>query len=230
MDLFLFHSKNDATASLPTDHRGAEVNHPHWVGLARSSFPLKPAPFCKLFADLCSTIRITTFLFFSWYAFLFSFLPSTSQSRTRNIFSLIMLQDPRSLIYSEEGLGQTRVCCSSHPQSHVVSLLLLLVPTFLGLESYQNSSTHRFPKHPLRKFCFLIMLVVFFLIFALTDISSLSRIEKISCGACVHRSHVTSHLILQYLTTDSLRPPVQDLWISGVLPSPAMSHSSEEVG
>ena len=59
-------------------------------------------------------------------------------------------------------------------QSLVVSLLLSLISTLVfsrtgGVLSHRNSSTRRFPRFPPRNLCSLVMLAVFFLIYAATD-------------------------------------------------------------
>ena len=59
-------------------------------------------------------------------------------------------------------------------QCLVVSLLLSLVSTLVfsrtgGVLSHRNSLTHRFPRFPLRNLCSLVMLAVFFVVFAATD-------------------------------------------------------------
>ena len=56
----------------------------------------------------------------------------------------------------------------------VISLLLSLVFTLTfsrtgGVLSHQNSSTHRFPRFPLRNLCFYVMHAVFSLVFAAMD-------------------------------------------------------------
>ena len=61
-------------------------------------------------------------------------------------------------------------------QSLVVPLVLSLVSTLLfsrigGVLSHQNSSTHRFPRFPPRNLCSYVMLAVFSLVFAATDIA-----------------------------------------------------------
>ena len=58
--------------------------------------------------------------------------------------------------------------------SLVVSLLLSLVSTLLfsqtgGVLPYRNSSTHRFPRFPLRNLCSFVTLAVFSLVYAATD-------------------------------------------------------------
>ena len=64
-------------------------------------------------------------------------------------------------------------CYLFSQQSLVVTLLLSLVSALLfsrtrGVLSHLNSSTHRFPRFPLRDLCFYVMLVVFSLAFAAT--------------------------------------------------------------
>ena len=99
------------------------------------------------------------------------------------------------------------------PQSLAVSLLLSLVSTLLfsrtgGLLSHRNSLTHRLPRFPLRNLCSLVMLAVFFLIYAATDTAFC--LVLISLGLEELRALPAapadiSHLILHCPATDSLR-------------------------
>ena len=113
-------------------------------------------------------------------------------------------------------------------QSLVVPLLLSLVFTFFfsrtgGVLSRLNSSTRRFPRFPPRCLCSLITLGVFSLVYAATDTAFCYALTSLnpSCSACGHSSQDTSHLILYYQDTDSLRrslfgdslrPLAQALW------------------
>ena len=152
-------------------------------------FPLKPAPFCKLFAGLGNTTKSAVSLLFSYYLSLALSLPPCSLlhlsfylNLCQKLFSLfsssIRLQCvPRHLFF------RTTMRLMSWPdgecylfpqQSLVVTLLLSLVSIFLfswtgGVPSYRNFLTHRFPQFPTRNLCFYIMLTMFSLAFAATD-------------------------------------------------------------
>ena len=110
-------------------------------------FPLKPAPFCTLFAGLGSTNKPATYLLLSDSRFvLFSIFPHISNSVAD--FSGTVFSPPVPSGYN--GSPDTRFFwgatglmswpdgeCYLRPlQCLVVSLLLSLVSTFLGLEAY----------------------------------------------------------------------------------------------
>ena len=150
-------------------------------------FPLKPAPFCTLFAGLSSTNKsiISLLLLSKHRSVLFSIFSFTAISLADlagTVFSLLQYYEatvgPRILI-SPRGMTWLMSWPDgerySHPlQSLVVSLLLSLVSTLIfsrtgGVLSHLNSSTHRFPRFPLRNLCSLVTLAVFSLVFAATD-------------------------------------------------------------
>ena len=156
-------------------------------------FPLKPAPFCTLFASLGSTIKSAIFLFFSSYLILvlssppclllhFSFYLKLCGRSGRNC--------PLSRPVLSDYNGSPSTCFSRRttrlmrwpngvryfypPQSLVVSLLLPLVSTLFfsrtgGVLSHLNSSTHRFLRFPSKNLCSLVMLAVFSLVYAAMD-------------------------------------------------------------
>ena len=105
--------------------------------------------------------------------------------------------DPRTFVSSR---GTTRLMswpdgerCLRLPQSLVVSFLLSLVSTLVfsrtgGVLSHRNSSTHRFPRFPLRNLCFLVMLAVSSLAFTATDTAFFSVL--ISLGLAESRELV----------------------------------------
>ena len=152
-------------------------------------FPLKPAPFCKLFAGLGSTNKSAISLLFSYYLTLALSLPFCSLfhfsfylNLCQKLFSLF------SVLSGYNGSPDTRFfwtttrlmswpngeCYLFPPQSLVVTLLLSLVSTLFfsrtgGILSHLNSLTHRFPRFPSRNLCFYVMLAVFPLAFAATD-------------------------------------------------------------
>ena len=116
-------------------------------------FPLKPPPFCTLYADLGSTNKPATFLLFSSYLtlspryfVLFSVLSFTSKLTSRFVRNCL-LSPPVLSGYNgspDTGFsrGTTRPMSWPDGESYscllqfcVVSLLLSLVSTFLGLEA-----------------------------------------------------------------------------------------------
>ena len=104
--------------------------------------------------------------------------------------------------------------CYSYPSAIPCSLSHLSYPLFFsrigGVLSHQNSSTHRFPRFPLRNLSFLVTMAVFSRLRCnghnLLLSSYLSRIGKIEnppFSACGHPSQDTSHLILHCPATTS---------------------------
>ena len=120
-------------------------------------------------------------------------------------------------------------------QFYVVSLLLFVVSILIfsrtgGVLSHKLSFTHRFPRFPPRNLCSLVPLAVFSLVFAEMDtaylfgfyLSTIGRIENLSCSACRHSCQdPSSHsallryglfaLLALWRLTVSLRPLVQAL-------------------
>ena len=97
----------------------------------------------------------------------------------------------------------------------VVSLLLPLVSTLFfsrigSALSHLNSSTHRFPRCPLRYLYSLVTLTACSLVFAATDIAfktylcRIGRIKNPSCNLCAHPTQDTFHLILHSPAKHSL--------------------------
>ena len=144
-------------------------------------FPLKPAPFCKLFAGLGSTNKSATSLLFD-SRFVLSSIFSFTLISGRNCF----LSPP--VLSGYNGSPDTRFSrvttrLMSGPDSGryllplqylVVSIFLSLVPALLlsrtgDILSHLNSSTHRFPRFPPRNLCFHFMLAVSSLTFAAMD-------------------------------------------------------------
>ena len=155
-------------------------------------FPLKPAPFCTLFAGLSSNSKSAISLLFSSYLTLVVTLQLCFLLRLSFYLKLCGRSGRYCLLSSVlSGYnGSTDICFSwgtmrlmSWPdrerylctlQSLVVSLLLSLVSTILfsrtgGVLSHQNSLTRRFPRFPPRNLCSLLMLAVFSLAYAATD-------------------------------------------------------------
>ena len=156
-------------------------------------FPLKPAPLCTLFAGLGSTNKSATSIFSSSYLTLVMSLPlcpllhllfylklSGRSGRNYLLFPSVLSGyngSPDIRFYRET----TRLMswpdgeCYLHPlQSLVVSFFLSLVSTVVfsrtgGVLSHGNSLTCRFLRFPPRNLCSLVMLAVFFLVYAATD-------------------------------------------------------------
>ena len=156
-------------------------------------FPLKPAPFCTLFAGLGSTNKFATSLLFSYYLTLVLSSPPCPLLHLSSYLKLCdrsgrncLLSPPAISGYNGSQdtrffLETTRLTswldgerCLHPPQSLVVSLLLSVVSTLVfsragGVQSHQSSLTHRFPQFPLSNLCSLVVLVVSSPVYAATD-------------------------------------------------------------
>ena len=156
-------------------------------------FPLKPAPFCILFAGLGSTNKSAIFLLFFYYLtlvlsslpcpllHLFSYLKLCGRSGRNCLLSPPVLSGYNVFPDTRFHRGTTRLTsrpdgerCLRPPQSLVVSLLLPLVSTLVfsqngGILSHRSILTHRFPRFLLRNLCSLVMLAVSSLLFAAKD-------------------------------------------------------------
>ena len=156
-------------------------------------FPMKLAPFCMLFAGLGSTIKLVIFLLFSSYVILaLSSLPCSlfylffyhklfGRSDRNDLLSPSVLSGYNGSPDIRFSRGTTRLMCWPDGERYlrplrflVVSFLLSLVSTLVfsqtgGVPSYLNSSTHRFPRFPLRNLCSIVTLAVFTLVYAATD-------------------------------------------------------------
>ena len=156
-------------------------------------FPLKPEPFCTLFAGLGSTNESAIFLlFFSCLTLVLSTPPCPllhlsshpklcGRSGRNCLLSPPVLLDYNGSPDTRFSRGTTRLMTWPDgerylhpPQSLVVSLLLSLVSTLVfsrtgGVLSLPNILTHRFPRFPPRNLCSLVMLAVFSLVFAAMD-------------------------------------------------------------
>ena len=151
---------------------------------------LKPKPFCKLFAGLGSTNKSATSLLLlsdsrSVLTALSSppsfFFPQTLWQMWQELSFLsscsIGLQwVPGHSFLSENDLADelARRGALLAPRQSLDSLLLPLVSTHLfsrigDVLSHLNSSTHRFPRFPVRNLCSLVTLVVYSLVCAATD-------------------------------------------------------------
>ena len=145
-------------------------------------FPLKPAPFCKLFAGLGSTNKPATSLLLSdSCSVLSSIFPFTLISGRNCFLSPPVLSGYNRFPDTRFSRATTRLMSWAdgkrylfHKQFLVISLLLSLVSTLVfsrtgGILSNQNSSTHKFPRFPPRNLCFYVMLAVSSLAFTGTD-------------------------------------------------------------
>ena len=156
-------------------------------------FPLKPAPFCTLFAGLGSTNKSAISLLFSFYLTLVLSSPPCPLLHLSSHFKLCGRSGRNCLLAPSVLSGYngppdirfsrraTRLVSWPDeerylrpPQSLVVSLLLSLVSTLVfsrygGVLFPRSILTHRLPRFPLRNLGFLIMLAVSSLVFAATD-------------------------------------------------------------
>ena len=156
-------------------------------------YPLKPVPFCKLFAGLGSTNKSAISLIFTSSLTLALFSPPCPLVRHFFYLNLSRRSERNSLLSPPVLSGYNKspdtrfswitTRLKSRPngeryscplQSLVASLFLCLVFTFIfsrtgGVLSHLNSLTHRFPRFPLRNLCFLVTLAVCSLVFAATD-------------------------------------------------------------
>ena len=180
--LFLFLLARAAPAYLPTALSVAlRPLFPFRQAQFVPVFPLKPAPFCTLFAGLGNTIKSATFLlFFSCLTLVLSsppcsllhlscYLKLCGRSGRNCPFSPPVLSGYNGSPDTRFSRGTTQLMslpdgerCLRPPQSLVVSLLLPLVSTLVfsrtgGVLSLQSILTHRFPQFPLRNLCSLFM-------------------------------------------------------------------------
>ena len=192
--LFLFLLARAAPAFLPTALSVAPRPHfPFRQAQYVQVFPLKPAPFCTLFAGLGNTIKSAIFLLFlSCLTLVLSsppcpllhlscYLKLCGRSGRNCPSSPPVLSGYNGSPETRFSRGTTQLMslpdgerCLRPPQSFVVSLLLSLVSTLVlsqtgGVLSFQSILTHRFPRFPLRDLCSLVMLAVSSLVFAAMD-------------------------------------------------------------
>ena len=151
-------------------------------------FPLKPAPFCTLFAGLGNTIKSAIFLLFSCLTLvlssppcpllhIFSYLKLCGRSGRNCLLCPPVLSGYNGSPDTRFSRGTTQLMnlpdgerCLRLPQSLVVSLLLPLVFSRTGgVLSLRSILTHRFFPFPLRNLCSLVMLAVSSLVFAAMD-------------------------------------------------------------
>ena len=192
--LFVFLLARAAPAFLPTSLSVAlRPLFPFRQAQYAQVSPLKPAPFCTLFAGLGSTNGSAISLLFSScltlvlsstpcpLLHLSSYLKLCGRSGRNCLLSPPVLLDYNGSPDTRFSRKTTRpmswldgVRYLRPPQSLVVSFLLSLVSTLVlsrtgGVLSHQSSLTHRFPPFPPRNSCSLVMFVVSSLVFAATD-------------------------------------------------------------
>ena len=193
MALFLFLLVRAAPAFLPTALSVAlRPLFPFQQTQYVPAFPLKPAPFCTLFASLGTTIKSAISLLFSYYLTLVlssppspllhlsSYLKFCGKSGRNCLLSPVLSGyngSPDTHFYRKT----TRLMTWPDGERYLrpllpllVSLLLSLVPTLVlsrsrSVLSYQNFLTHRIPRFPPRNLWSLVMLAVSSLVFAAMD-------------------------------------------------------------
>ena len=155
-------------------------------------FPLKPAPFCTLFAGFGSTNKSAISLLFYYLTrvlfsplcpllHLSSYLKLCGRSGWNCLLSLPVLSGYNGSPDTRFSRGTTRLMSwpgGEHyfrpPQSLVVFLLLSLVSTLVfsgtgGALSHLNSLTHGFSQFPPRNLCSIVMLAVSSLVYIAMD-------------------------------------------------------------
>ena len=156
-------------------------------------FPLKPAPFCTLFAGLGSTNKSAISLLFFYYTTLVllsppypllhlsSYLKLCGRSGRNCLLSPPVLSDYKRSPDTPLSWRTTRLMSWPERERYlcprlflVDSLLLSFLSTLVlsrarGVLSHRNFLTHRFPRFPPRNLCSLVMLAVSSLVFAATD-------------------------------------------------------------
>ena len=192
--LFLFLLARAAPAFLPTALSVAlRQLFPFRQAQHVPVFPLKPAPFCTLFAGLGSTNKSAIFLLFSScltlvlssppcpLLHLSSYLKPCGRSGRNCLLFLPVLLHYNGSPDIRFSRGTTRLMSWPDGERYlrlllslVVSLLLSLVSTLVfsrtgGVPSLRSILTHRFPRFPPRNLCYLVMLAVFSLVFAAMD-------------------------------------------------------------
>ena len=154
-------------------------------------FPLKPAPFCTLFAGLGNTIKSAIFLPFSSCLTLALSSPPCSLHHLSCYLKLCGRSGRNCLFFSSCSIRLQWVPGHSFLRgndtadelarrgallapSAIPCSLLPLVSTLVlsrtgGILSLRSILTHRFPQFPLRNLCSLVMLAVSSLVFAAMD-------------------------------------------------------------
>ena len=163
--LFLFLLARAAPAFLPTAFSMAlRPLFPFRQAQYVPVFPLKPAPFCTLFAGLCSTNKSAiSFLFSSCLTLVMSSPPPNPFLHLSSYFKLCgrsgrncllsppVLSDYNGSPDTRFSRGKTRLmswpdgeCYLRPPQSHVVSLLLFLVSTLVFISDWRRTVSSKY--------------------------------------------------------------------------------------
>ena len=153
-------------------------------------FPLKPAPFCTLFAGLGSTNKsVTSLLFFPYLTIVLSsplcpllhlsfYLNLSGRSGRSCLLSLPVLSGYNGSPYTHFNrraddlarrgalLMPSAIPCSLSP---LISRIHSSLSRTGGVLSHLNSLAHRFPRFPLRNLCFFVTLAIFSLVYTATD-------------------------------------------------------------
>ena len=196
--LFLFLLARAAPAFLPT---GLSVTlrppFPFRQAQYAQVFPLKPAPFCTLFAGLGSTNKSAIFLLFSSCLTLVLSSPPCPFLLSQTLWQIwqelsslssiylsgyngLTLSDYNESLDTRFSRGTTRLMgwpdggATCAPSNSLWSLSSYFsYPLFVsrtgGVLSHRSSLTHRFPRFPPTNLCSVVMLAVSSLVFAATD-------------------------------------------------------------
>ena len=216
--------------------------------------PLKPAPFCRVFAGPGSTNKSAISLLR---------LSLCSRQLSGRNFLLVLPVLPSYNGSPHSRLTQETTRLMSWPdgerylcfvQSLVVTFVSSLISILVfsrtgGVLSRLNFLTHRLPRFPLKNLCSLVTLAVPSLVFAATGtafyLTRIGRIENPSYNASKHPSLGISHLILHCSASDSLHRllfgdslSLYDLWsrpwrvsrLLGLHGLPPCPHSLSGVG
>ena len=170
--LFLFLLARTAPAFLPTALSVALTPlFPFWQAQYVQVFPLKPTPFCTLFAGLGSTNKSAiSFLFSSCLTLVLSsplISNSVADLAGTALCSIRLQWVPGHLFLS--GNNAARRGALFAPSAIPCRLSPLVSSRTGGVLSHRSSLTHRFPRFSPRNFCSLVVLAVSFLVFAATD-------------------------------------------------------------